>query len=194
MARALFSSTQLRVLGLLFGQPERSFYASEIIERVGAGSGAVQRQLRRLSESGLVRVFRLGRQTHYQADESSPIFDELCSMMRKTVGLVEPLREALEPLRQELDLALVFGSVAKGRDTASSDIDLLLVSDTLTLEALYAGLAPAEEALGRTIEPTLYTAAEFERRRESNSFLRRVLAGDVIVMMGTLPDVEAGAR
>lgn len=194
MVNALFSRTQVRVLGLLFGQPERSFFASEIIERVGMGSGAVQRQLRRLSESGLVRVFRVGRQAHYQADPSSPIFSELCGIMRKTVGLAEPLREALEPLRDDLVLALVFGSVAKGTDTARSDIDLLLVSDGLTLESVYVALSPAEEELGRPVRPTLYTSAEFERRRDNNAFLRRVLAGDVIVLIGALLDVDTGAR
>jgi predicted nucleotidyltransferase len=191
MATALFSSTQLRVLSLLFGQPDRSFFASEIIERVGAGSGAVQRQLRRLAESGLVRVFAVGRQTHYQANPDAPIFDELCAIMRKTVGLAEPLRDALEPLRDDLVLALVFGSVAKGTDTARSDIDLLLVSDTLTLEGVFRAIAPAEKRLGRPVQPTLYTGAEFERRRTSNAFLARVLAGDVIVLIGEIPDVDS---
>lgn len=193
MASALFSSTQLRVLGLLFGQPDRSFFASEIIEHVGTGSGAVQRQLKRLADSGLVRVFPVGRQTHYQANPDAPIFDELCALMRKTVGLAQPLREAFEPLRDELVLALVFGSVAKKTDTARSDIDLLLVSDTLTLEEVFRALEPAEHELGRSVQPTMYTRAEFERQR-SKAFLSRVLAGDVIVLIGEIPDVDSSTR
>lgn len=189
LAAALFSSTQRRVLGLLFGQPERSFFATEIIDRLGAGSGAVQRELKKLASSGLVTVSWVGNQKHYQANPESPIYSELCGLVRKTVGLAEPLRDALEPAQQAVELALVYGSVAKGEETAASDIDLLLVSDTMTLEAVYRLLATAEQALGRRINPTLYTSEEFERRvRERNPFLKRVLAGESLVLIGTLPD------
>lgn len=189
LADALFSSTQQRVLGLLFGQPGSSFFATEIIARLGAGSGAVQRELKRLADSGLVSVTRVGNQKHYQANPESPIYAELCAMVRKTVGLVEPLRQALEPARDAIYLALIYGSVAKRRETASSDVDLLLVSDSLTLEDVYRLLRPAEESLGRTINPTLYTEEEFDRRlREDNAFLKRVLAGDVLMLIGTLPN------
>jgi len=189
LAAALFSSTKRRVLGLLFGQPERSFFATEIIERLGAGSGAVQRELKKLASSGLVTVSWVGNQKHYQANPESPIYSELCGLVRKTVGLAEPLRDALEPAQQAVELALVYGSVAKGEETAASDIDLLLVSDTMTPEAVYRLLATAEQALGRRINPTLYTSEEFERRvRERNPFLKRVLAGESLVLIGTLPD------
>ena len=90
LADALFSGTQQRVLGLLFGQPERSFYATELINLAGVGSGAVQRDLASLSQSGLVTVKPVGNQKHYQANPASPIYDELCGMVRKTVGLAEP--------------------------------------------------------------------------------------------------------
>lgn len=189
LAAALFSSTQRRVLGLLFGQPERSFFATEIINRLGAGSGAVQRELKKLAGSGLLTVSWVGNQKHYQANPESPIYSELCSLVRKTVGLAEPLREALEPARRDVELALVYGSVARGQETAASDIDLLLVSDTLTLEAAYRLLATAEQALRRRINPTLYTSEEFDRRvRDGNPFLKRVLAGESLVLMGRLPD------
>jgi len=189
LADALFSSTQQRVLGLLFGHPERSFFAREIIERLGAGSGAVQRELKKLAESGLLEVSRVGNQKHYQANPDSPIYAELRALVRKTIGLAEPLREALEPARGNLDMALVYGSVARGEEIASSDIDLLLVSDTLTLEEVYRLLAEAEQALGRKIHPTLYTPEEFnQRRRDGNPFLKRVLAGDPMVLIGELPD------
>ena len=105
------------------------------------------------------------------------------------MGLVAPLREALEASREAIDLALVYGSVAKGRATAASDVDLLLVSDTLTLESAYGMLADVESALGRPINPTLYTNAEFEQRlRDGNLFLRKVLSGDTILLQGRLPD------
>jgi hypothetical protein len=128
LADALFSTTQQRVLGLIFGQPERSFYATELIGLAGAGSGAVQRELARLEQSGLVTVRRLGTQKHYQANPASPLFGELASIARKTVGLAEPLREALVPLASRVIAAFVYGSAAKRRDTAASDIDLMVVS------------------------------------------------------------------
>ncbi len=115
LAAALFSSTQRRVLGLLFGQPERSFFATEIIKRLGAGSGAVQRELKKLAGSGLLTVSWVGNQKHYQANPEAPIYSELCGLVRKTVGLAEPLRDALEPAQQAVELALIYGSVAKGR-------------------------------------------------------------------------------
>ncbi|WP_456372258.1 winged helix-turn-helix domain-containing protein, partial [Thiolapillus sp.] len=98
LADALFTATQQRVLALLFGEPGRSFYTYELIDRIGAGSGAVQRELKRLAESGLVTVKRIGNQKHYQANPDSPVFEELCGLVRKTVGLAGPIREALEPL------------------------------------------------------------------------------------------------
>ena len=128
LADALFSTTQQRVLAYLFGQPERSFFATELIGLAGGGSGAVQRELARLEQSGLVTVTRVGTQKHYQANPKSPIFAELCAIAQKTVGLAEPLREALAPLAKRITAAFVFGSVAKRRDTAASDIDVLVLS------------------------------------------------------------------
>lgn len=181
LADALFSATQQRVLALLFGQPERSFFTNELIGLVGAGSGAVQREVRRLVESGLVTVTRLGSQKHYQANPAAPIFQELCGIVTKTLGPAEVLRAALVPLGDQIRLALVYGSVASHSDTAHSDIDLLLVSDALTLEQVYTVLTPVEQQLGRRVSPTLYSVAEFRRRRTSNNpFLTKVLAGDTI--------------
>src|SRR3990167_8175525 len=131
LADALFSTTQQRVLAYLFGQPERSFFATELIGLAGGGSGAVQRELARLEDSGLVTVKRIGTQKHFQANPKSPLFAELCGIARKTVGLAEPLREALAPLAKRITAAFVFGSVAKRSDTAASDIDVLVLSDRL---------------------------------------------------------------
>ena len=188
-ADALFSSTQQRALALLFGDPDRSFFATEIINRVSKGSGAVQRELKKLSASGLVTVSRIGNQKHYQANPESPIYEELCSLIRKTVGVAKPLRDALSAAEGDISLALVYGSIAKGEARAASDIDLLLVSDALALEDVYRLLMPAEEILGRTINPTLYTSDEFQRRlRDGQTFLKRVLTGETIVLFGSLPD------
>lgn len=187
LADALFGSTRRRVLGLLFGQPQRSFFVTEIMTLADAGRGAVQRELERLAQSGLVTVTKLGNQKHYQANEGSPLFDELCSIITKTVGLHEPLRAALAPLAERIGLALIYGSVAKGVDTAASDIDLLIVSDDLTLEEVYRALSPTEALLDRKVNPSLYTTAEFRRRRKTrNPFLMRVLEGPTNALMGSL--------
>jgi predicted nucleotidyltransferase len=192
LADALFTTTQQRVLALLFGQPSRSFFASELIELTGSGSGAVQRELQRLAASELVTVTRIGKQKHYQANPGCPVFEELCALVRKTVAVVEPIRQALAPLAEQIKLALIYGSVPKGTDTASSDIDLLVVADDLTLEALYGALAPIEASLDRKISPTLYTHDEFESRRANgNSFLSRVLAGEHFILIETEDDTPA---
>ncbi len=192
IADALFSATQQRVLALLFGQPGRSFFTNELIGLVGSGSGAVQREVKRLVESGLVTVTRLGSQKHYQANAAAPIYEELRGIVTKTLGPAEVLRTALAPLGDTVRLALVYGSVAKGSDTAQSDIDLLLVSDTLTLEQVYEVLAPVEAQLGRRVSPTLYSVAEFRRRRTSgNPFLTKVLAGETIPLTEDRDDLLA---
>ncbi len=187
LSDALFTKTQQRVLALFFGQPERTFFKRELIERAGSGSGAVQRELERLVASGLVTVTTIGSQKHYQANHSAPIFEELRGIVTKTVALVDPLRDALRPLAKRIDLALVYGSVAKGEAHAGSDVDLLVVADDLTLEELFRRLAPAEKRLGRRIQPTLYTRAEYATRRKSgNPFLQKVLAVQNIVLMGSV--------
>jgi predicted nucleotidyltransferase len=186
LADALFTRTQQRVLTLFFGQPRRTFIQQELIDATGSGSGAVQRELARLLHSGLVTVSRIGSQKHYQANRTAPIFNELRGIVFKTIGLADPLRAALRPLAKRIELALVYGSVAKGGDRAQSDIDLLVVAHDLTLEHLFARLAPVEKKLGRKVNPTLYTDEEFaQRRRSGNAFLQKVLAGKHIVLFGS---------
>lgn len=186
LADALFTSTQQKVLGLLFGQPDRSFFVTQIMALVNAGRGAVQRELYRLEVSGLATVQMIGTQKHYQANRNSPLFAELCSIVRKTVGLEEPLRTAVASLPGKVILAMIYGSVANRTDTSASDIDLLLVSDDLTLEDVYTALAPAEKLLDRRLSPTLYTTQEYDRRREQeNPFLVRVLCGPKIILTGS---------
>lgn len=192
MASALFSTTQQRVLGLLFGQPERSFYATEIIGLAGSGSGAVQRELARLEQSGLVTVHRLGSQKHYQANPDSPLFGELCGIARKTVGLAEPLREALTPFASMIVAAFVYGSVAKRQDTATSDIDLMIISDSLTYADLYESLEPLATKFGRPVNPTVYSRKEFAKRvRKGNAFMTRVLAQPKLWLIGKEDDLAA---
>jgi predicted nucleotidyltransferase len=184
---ALFSRTQQRTLGFLFGQPDRSFYGNELIALTGSGSGAIQRELRRLADSGLVTVTATGGRTYYRANQRAPLFTELRSMMLKTIGLGEPIRAALAASGGHIGLAAIYGSVAKGTETADSDIDLLIVSNDLTLEKVYAALVPAESQLSRKISVTLYTEDEFRNRlRDRTFFLTRILAGEHFVLIGSV--------
>ncbi len=190
LAGALFSGTQQRVLGLLFGQPDRSFYATELINLAGVGSGAVQRELARLSQSGLVTVEPVGNQKHYQANADSPIYEELCSLVRKTVGMAEPLRAALAPLAAHIKVAFVYGSIAKQQDTARSDIDLLLVSDSLTYGDTILALQDLSAQLGREVNPNIFTPQDFAKRlREGGAFVSRVMAQPKIWLIGGPDDL-----
>lgn len=182
---ALFSKTQQRVLGLLFGQPDRSYFANELIALTGGGSGAVQRELQRLESSALVTIERRGNQKHYKANAASPIYAELCAIVRKTFGLAAPLKEALSPYSDSIDAAFIFGSVAKKQDHASSDIDLMVISDTLSYADLFEALGSAESRLGRSINPTIYTAQDLRLRAEGdNAFVVRVLNQPKIWLIG----------
>jgi predicted nucleotidyltransferase len=193
LSDALFTQTQQRVLRILFGNPARSFLATEVIRQAAAGRGGVQRELARLVESGLVTLTPIGNQKHYRANPDSPVFEELCAIVMKTSGLAEPLRAALAPLAKRIQLALIYGSVARGEEHARSDVDLLVVADDLPLEKLFARLAPVERKLGRKINPTLYTSEEYQRRRKArNAFLEKILARDHLTLIGTI-DADSAA-
>lgn len=192
LADALFSTIQQRVLAYLFGQPERSFFATELIKLAGGGSGAVQRELKRLADSGLVTVSRMGTQKHYQANPKSPLFTELCAIAQKTVGLAEPLREALAPVAKRTKAAFVYGSVAKRSDTAASDIDLMVISDHLTYADVFATLEQASARLGRTVNPTVYSRQELAKRiKQRNAFITRVMAQPKVWLIGGEVDLAA---
>lgn len=190
LADALFSKTQQRVLGALFGQPDRSFYATELIEHIGGGSGAVQRELARLEAAGLITAKRIGNQKHFQANPQAPIFDELRGIAQKTFGVADVLRAALTPLIDRVEAAFIYGSVAKGSDTARSDVDVMIVGDAAYPEAIEA-LSQAERRLGRAVNPTIYKKAELQRKRAAgNSFLERVLQQPRIYLIGTDDDIK----
>jgi len=187
---ALFSGTKQRVLGILYGQPMRSFYANELISLAASGSGAVQRELATLADSGLVTVKAVGNQKHYQANPDSPIFNELCAIVQKTTGLADPLREALELLAPQIIAAFVYGSVAKKTDTASSDIDLMLFSDEISYGELFSALETVSSQLGRPVNPTILTREEFKKRlANQDSFLTRVMGQPKIWIIGGSNDL-----
>lgn len=187
LADALFTTTQQRVLGALYGNPQRSFSVSELIASTGAGSGAVQRELAKLTASGLLTVRPIGNQKRYQANPAAPIHAELVAIMQKTVSLAEPLREALAPLAARIEQAFVFGSIARGEAGPRSDVDLMVVGDATfadVVEAVY----PLHARLGREVNPIVLTAREFRARAKDPGFISRVMNGPRIMLIGAAND------
>ena len=184
LARAIFSDPQARLFRWLFGQPERSFFLNELLRLSGLSSASLQRELKRLSESGVLQSRRMGNLRVFKANPASPLYPELVSLTRKTCGVPAVLMQGLEPLASKLSLALVYGSVAKQEDTSTSDIDLMLAGVDLTLAEVLQHLQAAEIALGRKVNPTLYTIKEFEQRRaDPDSFVSKVLSHPTINLL-----------
>ncbi len=182
---ALFTDSQSRLYSWLFGQPERAFHLNELRRLTGLGSASLQRELNRLANAGLVDTQAVGNLRRFQANPQSPVYAELVALTRKTLGTVPVLRNALSPLQPGLQSAWVYGSVAKQTDTASSDIDVMLVGNNLLLSQVLVCLEPAEVQLGRKINPSCYSPQEFERRRaEPDSFVNRVLSQPILPLIG----------
>jgi predicted nucleotidyltransferase len=190
VADALFTRTQQRVLGLLFGNPARGFCANAVIALARAGSGAVPRARARLDGAGLVTVTRVGNQNHYQANARSPVFAELRGLVLTTSGVADVLREALAPVATKIHVAFVYGSLAHGTEKAGSDVDVMVVSDTLEYPELFLATEAATARLGRSVNPTIYTRDELRRRRETdNAFIHRVFGGPRIWIVGDENDL-----
>lgn len=171
----LFTETQQRVLGLLYGQPERSFYTKEILRSTGMGVGTVKRELERMKRAGILTLRKSGNQHHYQANPECPIYPELIGIVKKTFGLVNVLRQALAPLANSIEWAFVFGSVASGKETAHSDIDLMIIGDVDFTE-IVSSLYPAQEVLGREINPKIFGKGEWSRLlNKKDSFVKEVI-------------------
>lgn len=190
LADALFSPVQQRVLGLLYGQPQRRFQSAELIRLARSGTGAAHRLLTRLADSGLVTVTRSGNQKHYQANRSSPIFAELHGLVVKTVGVVGPLRRALTPFAKHIAVAFVYGSVAKRADTARSDIDVMVISNSVSYPDLFRALQATEQALARPVNPNVMTSAEWRaKRHQAGSFASRIGRQPRLFLIGSDDDL-----
>ena len=167
-----------------------TFQSAELIRLAKGGVGAVHRQLGRLAETDLVTVTRSGNQKHYQARRDSPVFEELHSLIVKTVGVAEPLRQALARKARAIRAAFVYGSVAKGTDRARSDIDLMVISDSLRYSDLFEALQAAEAVLGRTVNPTVMTLAQWRAKRaRADSFAARVAGQSRVFVIGSDDDL-----
>jgi predicted nucleotidyltransferase len=185
IGEALYSRTRQAVLRLFFSRPDRRFLQKEVILHIGLGSGTVQRELERLWKAEILLRSVEGRQTYFQANPQNPIFAELRGLVRKTFGLPHVIRQALEPMARRIDLAFIFGSIASGTEKSSSDVDLMVVSDAVSLSDLVPAIRRAEDELGREVNPSLYSVEEFRRRlAEGQNFLATVLRGRKIFVIG----------
>ena len=194
-AATLFGLARRRLLGLFFARPRQSYYLRQASRLTRLGLGATQRELGRLSAAGILRRTVQGRQVYFQAEQDCPIFEELKSLLAKTMGVREVLHSALQPLREKIRAAFIYGSFAEGREGPESDVDLMVVGEA-SFEAVVAALAPAEEILRREINPTVYPRSEFgAKRRAGHYFLRAVLAGPKIFVLGDSSELAGlGAR
>jgi predicted nucleotidyltransferase len=185
LADALFSKVRQRVLAVLYGQPDRDFHTNEIIRLSHAGTGAVQRELEKFVAGGLVTQKISGNQKIYQANSDSPLYTELRSIVLKTFGLGDVLRQVLSPIAAQIHVAFIYGSIAKHKDTTASDIDLMLISETLTYADIFQRLEKIQAELGRSIHPTFYSPSEWTRKKnENNHFLLQVIKQPKIFLLG----------
>ena len=191
LGNALFTTTQQKVLGLLYAQPDKSFYTKEILRLTGMGVATIKRELDRMLAAGILSMNKIGNQHHYQANKSCPIYSDLLNIVRKTFGVADVLQEALEPLNSQIDLAFVYGSMSKGMDTASSDIDLLVVTESLVYADLMNVLTDAESLLGRPINPSIYTAQQIKKKiKQKNAFLTRLMEQPKLWVKGSDDDIK----
>lgn len=194
LSNALFSKVQQRVLALIFGHPERSFYTSEIVRNVGSGVGAVARELSKLERSGLVSIERIGNQKHYRANQAAPIFEELRGLVEKTVGLVEPIKKSLEPYADAIKSAFIYGSVAKGADTAHSDIDLMVIGDDLNYSELYTAAQDIESKLRRKVHPLFLSPEDWHRKTsDKGSVFSKIRHSPKLFVIGSEKDLRPWA-
>lgn len=187
MGDALFTKTQQRVIGILFVNPERTFYLNEIVRMAGVGKGAVKRELDKLCAAGILVMSKQGNQNHYKAKADSPIFTELKSIAQKTFGIVDVIKNALSLFLPKIEMAFIYGSIAKGSDNAQSDIDIMIVSNELSYGEVLDALSDTEGQLGRVINPTMYSTEEFSQRVKGNqSFIKRVMEHPKLWIKGNI--------
>ncbi len=187
MGDALFTKTQQRVIGILFVNPEQSFYLNEIDRIAGVGKGSVKRELDKLCAAGILVMSKQGNQNHYKANADCPIFSELKGIAQKTFGIVDVVKNALTLLLPKIEMAFIYGSIAKGLDNAQSDIDIMIVSNELSYGEVLDALSDIEGLLSRVINPTMYSVEEFSQRVTNNqSFIKRVMEQPKLWIKGNI--------
>lgn len=176
IGNVLFTKTQQKVLGLLYGQPYKSFYLNEIVRLSDIGRGTIKRELERMTASGIIIQKRIGNQNHYQANDSCPVYQELLGIVRKTFGIADVIKTALTPIFDRILFAFIYGSIAKSEDSSKSDIDLLVISDKLTYSEVMERLIEVEGSLGRVVNPTIYDLNQIKQKlKQDNAFVARII-------------------
>lgn len=180
----LFGKTRRSVLSLLYSHVDDAFYLRQIARAAGVGLGAVQRELKHLSEAGIIQRIVRGRQVYYQANPRCPVFEELKKMITKTVGVVATLKAALAPLADRIDVAFIYGSIARNNEHRDSDVDVLVVGK-VTFSEIVSSLQEAQQTIAREINPTVYPLEEFRSKlAEGHHFLSTVLKGPMLFLIG----------
>ena len=184
LSDVLLPAYRRRVLGMLLLHPEESLHGREIARRTGLPAGTLTRELKRLADVGLLNRKRRGNQLVYSANQQSPVFQELASILRKTSGLADVVAEALEPLSNRIEVAFIFGSVARGAETAGSDVDVLIIG-SVDFGAVVEAVHPVQERLSREINPKVFSQREWKAKvRENNPFISDVLLKKKIFLIG----------
>lgn len=180
----LLTKTKQQILSATLLQPERSWYLVELARHLRVQPSSLQRELRQLTEAGVLKRQQNGNRVYFQADKTCPVFSELAQILFKTVGVVEALQKALEPLKDQIDLAFIYGSIAVSAEKSMSDIDLMVVGSA-SLSQIAPLLRDLERQLGRAINPTVYRRDEFiQRVQEENHFLKSVLRNEPLFIKG----------
>ena len=182
LSDTLFGRTRGAVLSVLYGHVGESFYLRQLARLTGKSLGPVQREVRQLVDSGLVTRRIEATRTLYSANQDSPVFAEIKSVITKTIGMHDVLNSALEELRRKINLAFVYGSVARSGETARSDVDLMVVGK-VDFSTVVSKVAKAQKALNREINPTVYSVKEFQSKLRGN-FLTNVLAEKKVFIIG----------
>jgi predicted nucleotidyltransferase len=184
LASLLFGAYRRDVLALLLLHPELSLHVREIARLTSKAPGTLLRELNLLTGAGLLVKKAVGNQVHFQANPASPVYEELRGILKKTAGVADLLREALEPLADRVRTAFVYGSVARGEERPGSDLDLMVIGDVKFAD-LIGALAPLHAVLRREINTSFYPPREFRAKvAAAEPFLKRVLADKKIFLVG----------
>ena len=190
LASSLFSNTLQALLGLLFAGGNPSYHVREIERRSGAALGAIQRELKRLTKAGILVKEKQGNQVYYSANPDCPIYNELRKLVLKTMGVTEQLRSALMSFVNQIQLAAIYGSFAKGKETTKSDVDLLIIG-YLSLRDVVSALSDVRVTLDREINPTVYPPDEYRKKfQQGNHFLNSLKMEPMIYLIGDANELE----
>jgi len=190
LANALFTKTQQKILGLLYTQPDKTFYTNEIIRTTGMGVATIKRELDRMVAADILSLTKIGNQHHYQARKDGLIYAEIHSIVIKTFGISGVIKQALEPLSKEIDSAFIFGSIASGSETMNSDIDLMLVGN-LSFSGVVGATYETQQVLGREINPKIYSREEWNKRVDAkDAFILNVLSKPYMEVMGNINELR----